>query len=501
MENIFKKQFFILLCLLIFVPVMTRADNVGQQQNFFVDPGYTSTTKTQISATLVRNSDKAYFYIDNDWLNQRTEKEKESLYSVLSTLGKEFDSNIYAQLTSVFGSEAMPGIDRDTRVTILLHSMKENTRGYIRTVDGYEKIVNPLSNQREMIYLNIDNLTNPLMKSFLAHEFMHLITLNQKDLMRGVSEQVWLNEARAEYAVTLLGYNNETDSSYLANREKLFIDNSSDSLVIWNKTTADYGVTSIFIHYLVDQYGLPVLTNSLKSKQVGIASLNEAIIGISSQNNFNTAFTNFTIAAYLNDCTLSSAYCFKDKNLKDFHVLAFSNFLPFSGESNLNLGQNLKNYSAHWQKFSGGTGNLKIVFKNQSAGKFSVPYILKNVDGTSVVKFLKIDSTKTGELIVPNINQDVISVIMIPSLQIQDSNSTADYSYSITASSFVDNGIDSEDNVDNNSDNNNDSNIDLPFTTDKPLNQMNREELLIVILRLIINLILQGRTLPLSALT
>ena len=501
MNIYFKKQFLIYVALFSFLPLFAQADNLGQQQSFFVEPSYSNNKTSQVSATLVRSSDKAYFYIDKNWLSQKTDKEKESIYSTLSILGTEFDSNIYAQLTSTFGHEATPGLDKDLKITVVFYSMKDNARGYVRNIDAYDRLVNPYSNQREIVYLNADNITNPLMKAFLAHEFMHLISFNQKELTYGITEDIWLNEARAEYAPTLLGYDND-NASYLDNRIRSFMDNPSDSLVEWNNATTDYGIASIFIHYLVDQYGLPVLVDSLKSKQIGIESINAALLKNKFTDTFNNVFTNFTLAVYLNDCSLSSKYCFKDKNLSDLHVLSFSNFLPFSGESNLYLGQNLKDYSVHWQKFSGGSGNLKIVFKNQSVGQFTVPYIIRNMDGTSVVKFLKIDSaSQTGEVIAQNINKDVLSVIVIPSIQIMDiSNASKNYNYSIAVSSLVSTGASGNQGIDTITNQNNGSNIKLPFSIDKPLGQMTREELLTVLLRYIIYLMLQGRTPIISSL-
>jgi uncharacterized protein YjaZ len=91
----------------------------------------------------------------------------------------------------------------------------------VRNIDEYEKTIKPLSNQREMLYINVDLLTGNLLKETLAHEFTHLITLNQKDLRIGTKEDTWLNEARAEYAVTLMGYNTG-DNSYLKSRVSTF---------------------------------------------------------------------------------------------------------------------------------------------------------------------------------------------------------------------------------------------------------------------------------------
>ena len=491
----FKKYFVIFFGLLVFAPLFVRADNLGQQQNFFVEPSYSNSNQAQITATLARTSDDLYFYIDSDWLNSKTEKDKESIYSALNALGKEFDNIIYPQLTFSFGHEALPGIDKDARITVLLYSMKENARGYVRNIDSYDRLVNPFSNQREMVYLNVDNLTNPLMKAFLAHEFTHLITFNQKELAYGVKEDIWLNEARSEYAPTLLGYDLDGGAGYLNARIKSFIDNPTDSLTEWNNATADYGIDNIFVHYLVDQYGLPILVDSLKSKQTGIASLNYALTKNGFKDTFNDAFTNFTIAAYLNDCKLSSKYCFKnDDSLKDLHILPYSNFLPFTGNSNLSLGQNIKNYSAQWQKFSGGAGNLKIVFKGSSGIKLRVPYIVKNAAGSYTVDFLGLDANNSSELTISDVNTQVSSVILIPSVQVQDvTNQLTEYSYSMAVSSFASGST----NQGNTSQNTDTSNIKLPFTIDKPLSQMNREELLMVLLRLLINLLLQGRSLSL----
>jgi hypothetical protein len=57
------------------------------------------------------------------------------------------------------------------------------------------------------------------------------------------------------------------------------------------------------------------------------------------------------------------------------------------------------------------------------------------------------------------------------------------FSYNISASTLTSNGEIGPSNT-----------IKLPFTIDKPLNQMNKEELLMVVLKLIIYLVSQGKT-------
>jgi Zn-dependent peptidase ImmA (M78 family) len=94
------------------------------------------------------------------------------------------------------------GINKDPKITLLFHKAKTGVNGYIRNIDAYEKVVAPTSNERKIIYLNTDLIDRGWLKETLAHELVHLITLNKKDLRYGVKEDTWLNEARAEYAVT-----------------------------------------------------------------------------------------------------------------------------------------------------------------------------------------------------------------------------------------------------------------------------------------------------------
>ncbi|MFA5013415.1 MAG: hypothetical protein WC520_02505 [Candidatus Paceibacterota bacterium] len=498
MKIFFKKQFFLVFLLIFaFSPLAAKADTIGQKQDFFVEKSFSVTQKAQVSATLIRASDKLYFYVDTSIWDAKKDSEKNDIFTALDALGKEFDTNIYPKLTATFGTEATPGIDRDKKLTILLYSLKDGARGYVRNIDEYPRLVNPFSNEREMIYFNFQNVNESYANSLLAHEFMHLIELNQKEFTNNVSEDVWLNEARAEYASTFLGYNNDVGSNnYLTNRLRLFVDNPYSSLINWKGTLADYGLVSVFTHYLVDHYGISILTNSLRSKEVGIDSINEALLKNGITEDFNTIYTNFIVAAYVNDCAVSEKYCFVNKNLTTFHVLPFSNFLPFSGDSTLYLGQSLKDYSAHWQKFSGGMGSLKLQFKSSVKGNFVIPYVIKSINGEETVGFFKLNKAQEGELIVPNIGTDIASVTVIPAIEITNySDPASSYSYSLTATTSTSTTNANQGDT-TNPDNGTETNIKLPFTIDKPLSQMTHEELLSVLLRLIIALLMQGKTLP-----
>ncbi len=465
------------------MPFFVMADNTGDKTNFYVEQGFTPNNKSQVSATLIKSPDRLYFYVETDWWNSKTQTEKDQIGVVMESLGSEFNLNIYPKLTSTFGTEAIPGVDKDRRITVLFYQTNSNVKGYVRNIDEYEKTVNPLSNQREMAYINVSLLTGQFLKETLAHEFTHLITLNQKELKNGTSEAVWLNEARAEYTITLMGYN-DGENSYLKSRLNSFLEKPYDSLTEWNNSSYDYGVINSFIHYLVDQYGLVILTDSLKSDKNGIESINEALLKNGHKETFSDVFSDWTIATYLNDCSMGARYCFKDKNLINLHVIPFSNFLPFSGDSTLYLGQFLNNYSSHWQKFTGGSGDLKIKISNPSGTIKQIPHIIKSISGEMSIGFTRLDKNFESELVISNIGKDIYSVTVIPS--VSDNNKESDsqtYFYSMTANTYAkENQVETDNNT-----------IKLPFTIEKPLNQMNKEELLIVLLRVIIYLVSQGK--------
>ena len=107
--------------------------------------------------------------------------EKTNLISKIKNLSDEFDNVIYPKLKALFGDENNPGIDGDPKITILINEMIKDAGGYFREQDGFARDRVASSNEREMMYLNAFHIDNIRARSFLAHEFQHLITFNQKE--------------------------------------------------------------------------------------------------------------------------------------------------------------------------------------------------------------------------------------------------------------------------------------------------------------------------------
>lgn len=430
-----KKIFFIFLFVLFTSAAgSVYADIIGEKKSFYIDSNYDSSNRSQTTAILLKKTQKIYFYIDEKIWNLESQ-DKNAIYGAISDLEKEFDNNIYPVLTVNFGKEWDPGIDKDTRITVLIHEMKDDSGGYFRSNDEYSKFEISDSNEREMLYLNSKHITSPLAKSFLAHEFVHLITFNQKEKTYNISEEIWLNEARAEYAPTLLGYNNG-DESNLKQRIQTFLENPVDPLIEWKNKKADYGVINLFTHYLADHYGVNVLKDSLQYSKKGIESINYALKKNGFPEKFSDIFTDWAIAVVVNDCNYGPKYCYLNPNLTNVHVNPKINFLPVSGESTLTFSDFTKNWTGNWYKVIGGKGTLKFKFSGKPDSNFKVPYITINKSGGYNVKFLNIGTDGNGEIVMENFGVDTVSLVIIPLvLKTEEIDSFHFFSWSVSAES------------------------------------------------------------------
>ncbi len=484
MKKIFPK----LICsgLLLFLFAIPFSVSADVSQKFSIDPTYnpdTNIQQYQISATLKKSFYRLDFYIEDNFLSSKDWTQTNEMNNVFTNLNDEFENKIYPQLTSAFGTDKYSKKEGIARIAVLFYPMKDDARGYMRTIDAYDKTVNPMSNQGETIYLNSEYLSSPLLPDILAHEFTHLIEFNQKTMQGGVTEDTWLSEARADYAVTLLGYNSREGDTYLDQRIKDFLNKPSDSLTDWNGSSGDYGVVNLFTHYLVEQYGLSILTDSLKSDKVGIDSINEALKKNNYKETFADVYGNWVIATYLNDCSVDKKYCYKGDKLKSVKVLPVSTFLPFFQESSVSMNQLINNWSTNWQKFVGGVGNFKMDIKSPKDCNFKVSYIVKDLSDKSSVYVLNFSEGEEKQVIIPNLRESVSSIIFIFSVEGTELEKTVDnpfFVYSTTASTTLQSSPASD--------------VKLPFEISKPLNQMTREELLGVLLRVIVYLLSQGRT-------
>jgi hypothetical protein len=241
----------------------------------------------------------------------------------LEKIKNEFDKNIYPATRDMFGSEWSPGIDGDPRITLLLLDIKDSynpengqkgfTAGYFYAGDEYSSSKNPKSNEREMLYLDI-NPGNPSTKKFLsviAHEFQHMIHWNHDP-----KEFTWVNESLSQLAPYLCGYGHAPQLS-------AFLREPDNNLCGWSQDTmlANYGQVYLWAYYIsthissTEPRRRAFVKRMIEQKSQGLSGLNAAIKKQRIKTNAAKLFRNFCVANHLNDSRLSGGDYGYEKNL------------------------------------------------------------------------------------------------------------------------------------------------------------------------------------------
>ncbi len=419
------RKLFFTFSLIIFAlsfSVFVHADTIGESVSFNIQSDYDLNQRSEISAIYIEGNSILKFYVDSDFWSSLRYHEQRNIESSLTDLANEFKNNIYPTLTETFGFEWKPGVDDDEKITVLFHEMKGGASGYFNSGDEYKVIQIFDSNEREMVYLSPEYIGEEQIKSFLAHEFMHLITFNRKEKEHNITEEIWLNESRSEYVPKLLGYEGLSIDNVFRKRIETFVGNPNDSLCEWGEKEEDYGIINIFIHYLAEHYGINILVDSLNSNKTGIESINYALEKNGFEKRFSEIFTDWAIAILINDCGISPDYCYEDENLKNFKVVPSLNLMPLNGKSSLIVSDSTKNWSGKWYKFAGGRGDLEIMFAGSSNNIYKVPYVVKDFSGNIEDNFFELDSNQRGKISVSDFGEEILAVTVIPLLQTKTSD-------------------------------------------------------------------------------
>ena len=402
----------------LFLAVPASADTIGQNQIFFISPQYDAQSRGRVSATLKYISNHAYFYLEDRYWNGVSSNARSQILDWVTLLGREFDERIYPIETQFFGPEPNPGVDNDSRITILLSPLVEKAGGYFDTSNGYRIDQTPGSNGREMIYLNVTALADQKkINAFLGHEFQHLISFNQKEKLRNVTDDTWFNELRSEYAVTLLGYNDNFTGSHLEKRLQAFIENPSDSLTEWKNLTADYGQIGLFGEYLAEHWSPKVIADTLKSSSIGIISLNEALKQNGFTDSFLDVFSQWMSANILNDASVNAKFGYTRDGLRTFHTTPTKTFSNLGDNITFAMSDVVKDWQGRWydvSQFAAGSKNvLKINFSSPSLASFYIPYLVLRTDGSQDFSIFS-PTVYSSTLYISGIGADVSKVFFMP---------------------------------------------------------------------------------------
>lgn len=421
--SVSTKALFVVLFL--FAANIYSAKAAENSANFLIDPSYDATSRSTSNATNRVTGINAYYYVEDEYWDRLTPGEQDKMLESIYGLSREFDNNIYPKMKNFYGDEWNPGIDSDSRIYILLTDIVKDAGGYFNPNDEYYKnqVKDGRSNEKELIYLNIDYINKPSQKSFLAHEFQHMINWYQKKKISNVDEDVWLNEALSEYSSTLLGYDNPYSESVIGLRLNVFLQHNTDSLTEWQNLNQDYASVNLFMQFLVDHYGKNMIKAIINSKKHGIAAIDESLRRLDYNTSFSEVFSDWEIANYLNDKQIySERYAYLNPTLVDhkFHIKPTETFVIQD-----NIPIKTVNYTKDWSARSyeftsplaGALQNraLKIIFNaDDASANFKIPYIIKNIDGTIAIGRMQLNSLQSGMILFDNFNTKIASVMILP---------------------------------------------------------------------------------------
>ena len=234
-----------------------------------------------ITATLLKVTEHVYWYVqDGQQLDEAT----------LERAAGDFEANIYPTNHRLFGTEWVPGVDNDPRLTVLLAPIP-GAGGYFVSADEYTHAVNPFSNQREIIYVNMSGDWSGL-ESTLAHEHQHMIHWHQNP-----GHDVWLNEGASMLAQEINGYGT-------GGVEHDFATQPDVQLNGWQANPGaargNYGASFLFFDFLRSHYsGDDALRAVVAAKGRGLDAVDNALAALGKADRFLDVFKRWTLASLL----------------------------------------------------------------------------------------------------------------------------------------------------------------------------------------------------------
>ena len=159
----------------------------------------------------------------------------------------EVEERIIPAIRRLINPAWEPGGGIDSRITVL-NARIPGVAGYYNSTDSLPVEVARLSNERPLVYINIDAVwpgTNEYY-AVLAHELQHAAQ-HQADAF----EEVWMQEGASEYLAQSVGY--ET------NLRPFFLRRPDTQLTAWSdvpgQTARHYGAAHSFVDYLGGRFG------------------------------------------------------------------------------------------------------------------------------------------------------------------------------------------------------------------------------------------------------
>ena len=356
--------------------------------------------ETEVVATCIAKSEHLYVYVDNAVRDLFTDAEA-------AAVAREFDTRIYPDVRKWMGTEWKPGLDRDNRITLLMHDVGMNQSGadyggYFSPTDQLPTL--PNSNRREMLYMDVYQFRERDRHTFyssLAHEFAHLINWFQNG---GTTDQRWLEEGTAsfvEWAVYGTVHNIFVDG-YLAN--------PSISLAYANTRDTYYGGTFMLMLYLYEQYGGPELIRGIiETDALGEQAIDAALEGGGRSDRFPEVFLKWGLANWVNTQAQNKQLGYTSlRNRKVSAVAPRVRSYP-NEANNIPIDQ----WGAHYIVFQNLPETLDLSVIGSGSGNLYATTLYQPSNGHPVVTPIPFDTKNRGHLRREGLLRDGEIVLMV----------------------------------------------------------------------------------------
>ncbi|MDP2727212.1 MAG: immune inhibitor A, partial [Dehalococcoidia bacterium] len=256
---------------------------VGHQETFWLTDLQGSRYFTT-TATLRYVTPRSYTYLEDG---------QDVSLADLQRSAQEFEDHIFPTVTKYYGSNWRPGIDNDPHLSIV-NARIPAVAGFFSASDQYPKAINPFSNQRKAIYMNlaVARPGSTAYNAILAHEFQHSLYWDVNPY-----SEAWINEGAAELASVLAGYQSNFPNAFL-NRPDTQLDTWPEEP---SESAPSYGAALLFLKYLAQHYGgYEALKEIIASPGRGQQSITSYLTAKGYGVDFDGVFKDWVIANYLN---------------------------------------------------------------------------------------------------------------------------------------------------------------------------------------------------------
>jgi hypothetical protein len=254
---------------------------VGNRQQFWVTD-QTSNRHFTVTATLRYAGEHLYMYAADGVSVADADLQRSA---------DEFDAKIWPAEFAAFGTAWKPGRDGDRHLTVL-NGRIPGVAGYYSAADEYAPEVNPHTNQRRMVYMNVEAVRpgTPAYAGTLAHEFQHALLWSAAG-----AQDSWLNEGLSELATHVAGYPVASLGAFAAAPDT--------QLNAWPpgaNLQPHYGASYLFLLYLWDHYRAADGLKRLESEpNEGIRAVDDYLRAAGLAEGFDDVFRDWIIANYL----------------------------------------------------------------------------------------------------------------------------------------------------------------------------------------------------------